>query len=273
VKLCAQLSVLAAALASIPSASSHQFRFSAPLSGADESTPNNSPAIGSALVTIDEDEITMRVQVSFSNLVGNVTGANVFAVTGQPLAGTAIPVTQDSTTEPPTTTLPDFPLGDSSGAYDRTINLQVESAYEPGFILTNGGTGFDRVSKAFGALVAGLNDREAYLNITTSAYPEGEIRGFPVYLPGDFNNDGIVDLTDDAVWRDTFGQTGEGLDADGNNSNDIDAADYTLWRDNLGRSRLDPALGRGGGATVPEPATIALLIAAIAPGMLSRRRR
>jgi CHRD domain len=266
------MSGLAVTAVLVSSVAAHQFRFSAPLTGPDEEAPNNSPSSGYALVTVDEDEITMRVQLSFDNLVGSVTEANIFARTGNWLAGTALPVLQDPTTDPSNSILPDFPLGDFSGTYDRTINLAIESSYNPDFVSTYGGTGFDRVSNSLNELVAGLNGREAYLNISTTVFPNGEIRGFLVYLPGDYNNDGIVDLTDYGLWRDTFGQTGEGLDADGNNSSDIDAADYTIWRDNLGRNRLDPMPGSSRGAAVPEPTTLALLAPAGAAGLLIRRR-
>jgi CHRD domain len=262
----------AVTLAVTSSAIAHQFRFSAPLTGLDEATHNSSPATGSALVTIDEDEITMRVQVSFDGLVGQVTGADVYAVTGEPFTGSALPVAQDATADPPTAMLPDFPLGGISDSYDRTIDLSNESSYDPAFISTYGGTGFDRVSKSLNALIAGLNSHQTYLNITTSTNPEGEIRGFLVYLLGDYNNNGVVDAADYIVWRDSLGQSGEGLDADGDNSNAIDGADYLAWQQNFGRSRMDVTPGSGNGAAVPEPSTMTA-VAAACVALLFRWRR
>jgi hypothetical protein len=212
-------------------------------------------------VTLDEDEITMRVQVSFGDLVGTVTSANLFAVTGERLAGTGIGVVSDASTEPPTATLPDFPLGESSSEYDRTINLQLESSYDPVFVATYGGPNPQfQLGAALNKLINALDDGKAYLNISTTTYPDGEIRGFPVYVPGDFNNNGVVDAADYTVWRDTLGQTGEGLDADFDNSNSIDAIDYEIgWRENFGRNRFTIGPGSGNGAAVPEPASFVLI--------------
>ena len=258
-----RLSIGAAAIAVTLtlSASAHQFHFTAPLTGVDEATPNNSPGVGSAIVTLDEDEITMRVQVSFGDLVGTVTSANLFAVTGERLAGTGIAVINDASTEPPTASFPDFPMGESSSAYDRTINLQLESSYEPGFVTAYGGSDPQfQIGTALNAIIESLNAGEAYLNISTTVYPDGEIRGFPIYVPGDFNNNGVVDAADYTVWRDALGQTGEGLDADFDNSNSIDATDYELgWKANFGRNRFTVGPGSGGGAAIPEPASFVLI--------------
>ena len=49
-------------------------------------------------------------------------------------------------------------------------------------------------------------------------------------LPGDFNQDGVVDAADYVLWRDTKGQTGLGLPADGNGDQVVDQNDYNLWR-------------------------------------------
>ena len=267
--------VVAVAVALILPASAHQFRFTTPLTGVDEEAPNSSPGFGSAIVTLDEDELTMRVQVSFSDLVGTVTSANLFAVTGERLAGTGIAVISDASAEPPTTTLPDFPLGETAGEYDRTINLQLESSYDPLFVTTYGGPNPQfQLGAALSELINAFDDGKAYLNISTTAYPEGEIRGFPVYVPGDFNNNGVVDAADYTVWRDALGQTGEGLDADFDNSNSIDAIDYEAgWKANFGRNRFTVGPGSGGGAAVPEPASIVLIGVTWFVLCLSRRRR
>ncbi len=75
-------------------------------------------------------------------------------------------------------------------------------------------------------------------------------------LPGDYNNDGLVNNTDFTIWKNSFGSTSN-LQADGNANGVIDAADFTVWRDhfttagsgsNVGTSVLETA-------PVPEPAT------------------
>ncbi|MEN1678315.1 MAG: endonuclease/exonuclease/phosphatase family protein [Planctomycetota bacterium] len=83
--------------------------------------------------------------------------------------------------------------------------------------------------------------------------------------PGDFNGDSVVDAADYDLWRDTFGQSGQGLAADGNGDEVVDSADFTIWRDAV-----------AGGSTAnaaPEPQTLMLAIAAIAfPWRASRTR-
>jgi hypothetical protein len=255
-------------------AGAHQFRYSAPLTGSDEASPNDSPGSGNALVTLDEDEITMRVQASFSRLLGEVTSANIFAVTGQRLAGTGIAVVQDASIEPPAATLPDLPAGDTFGDYDRTINLQLDSSYNPDFVAAYGGPDPQfQIGTALIALMDALNTGKAYLNISTTEFPDGEIRGFPVYVPGDFNNNGVVDAADYTIWRDTLGQTGEGLDADFDNSNSIDEVDYVAWRDHFGQNRFTVGSGSGSAAAVAEPSSLFIALLAAGPALLLRRRR
>jgi hypothetical protein len=75
----------------------------------------------------------------------------------------------------------------------------------------------------------------------------------PFFLPGDFNDDGIVDAGDYEVWRAQFGQIGQSLPADGNRDGIVDAADYVVWR-----KSFNTALAANASGVVPEPATIAL---------------
>ncbi|MCA9187622.1 MAG: S8 family serine peptidase, partial [Planctomycetales bacterium] len=48
-------------------------------------------------------------------------------------------------------------------------------------------------------------------------------------IPGDYNENHMVDAADYTVWKDTFGSTAD-LRADGNANGTIDAADYTIWK-------------------------------------------
>ena len=57
--------------------------------------------------------------------------------------------------------------------------MTLASSYNPAFVTANGGT----PASAFAALVAGLNAGDAYLNIHTTQFPGGEIRGFLHAVP------------------------------------------------------------------------------------------
>jgi hypothetical protein len=158
------LSVIAV---SVPSARAHEEIFFATLTGPNESPTNNSPGFGSAVVTLDLDLFTMRVQVNFADLTGTTTASHIHAATTMAFAGTA----GVATTTP---TFANFPLGVMSGTYDNTLDLTQSSSFNPNFISANGGT----VSSAANALIFAIEDGKAYLNIHTTTFPGGEIRGF-----------------------------------------------------------------------------------------------
>lgn len=146
--------------------------YNANLSGPAEAPPNASPGTGTGTVTIDTALNTMRVQTTFSGLIGNVTAAHIHASTAIPFTGTAGAATQ-------TPTFAGFPSGVTSGVYDVTFDMTLASSYNPAYVTANGGT----PASAFAALQAGMAARKAYLNIHTTAFPGGEIRGFLVPEP------------------------------------------------------------------------------------------
>ncbi|MEN1679157.1 MAG: hypothetical protein AAGJ46_06160 [Planctomycetota bacterium] len=61
-------------------------------------------------------------------------------------------------------------------------------------------------------------------------------QGLPQVLrnPMDYNRDGVVNLPDYTVWRDSLGQTGDSLPADGNGDGVVDDTDFTNWKNNFG---------------------------------------
>jgi hypothetical protein len=77
---------------------------------------------------------------------------------------------------------------------------------------------------------------------------------------GDFNHDGHVDAADYIVWRKTFGQAGATLAADGNGNYQIDTGDLTIWRAHAGQNVSGTGAGSSLAASVPEPATLVLMM-------------
>ncbi|RYI98685.1 MAG: CHRD domain-containing protein, partial [Acetobacteraceae bacterium] len=59
------------------------------------------------------------------------------------------------------------------------MSLDDAASYAPAFLAANGGT----AQGAYAALVDAMLANEAYVNIHTAAYPNGEIRGFVVAAP------------------------------------------------------------------------------------------
>ena len=146
--------------------------YSAALDGPSESPPVPSPGLGLAQVDIDATAHTMHVQVFFfTGLTGTTTASHIHAATAVPLAGTA----GVATTTP---TFTGFPSGVTSGTYDHTFDMTMASSYNPSYITAHGGTPASAEIDLFAAIAAG----RAYLNIHTTTFGGGEIRGF--LLPG-----------------------------------------------------------------------------------------
>ena len=149
--------------------------FNASLTGPNESPPNASPGTGFADVTFDLAAHTMRVQVTFSGLLGTTTAAHIHSPTALPFNGKAGVATQIPT-------FVDFPLGVTAGTYDRTFDTSLASTYNPAFVTANGGS----VAATEAALAASLDAGTAYLNIHTTVFTGGEIRGF-LHVPESFS--------------------------------------------------------------------------------------
>jgi len=153
-------------------ASAASIVYGANLSGPNESPANASPGTGSAIVTVDDVLNTMRVQIVFNGLTGTTTASHIHSATPTPFTGTA----GVATTTP---TFAGFPLGVTSGFYDLTLDMTLASSYNPAFVTANGGT----TASAEAALFAGIAAGRAYVNIHSSTFGGGEIRGFLAPVP------------------------------------------------------------------------------------------
>jgi hypothetical protein len=99
-----------------------------------------------------------------------------------------------------------------------------------------------------------------------------EIRLPVLGLPGDYNDDGIVDAADYTTWRDHLGNPDESaLNGNGDGLNGVDAGDYTLWVNNFGNHSGSGSSALSGNQAVPEPGT--WILGLIALGLVSWFRR
>ncbi|MCQ9377864.1 CHRD domain-containing protein [Methyloversatilis sp. XJ19-49] len=170
-----RIRLVAALLAATTLASpalAQEVEYFATLSGPAEAPPNESPGTGSVLLTLDLDLRMMTIDTRFSGLLGTLTVAHIHCCTALASEGTAGVAT-------PTPTFPGFPAGVTSGSYMETFDMKLATSYNPAFITANGGT----PDSAYTVLLAGLNDGKAYLNLHSSEFPGGEIRGFLAPVP------------------------------------------------------------------------------------------
>jgi len=164
---------------------------SAILSGASEVPAVATPGTGLAFVTLDAAANSLLVNVTFSGLTAGTTASHIHCCA--PLGTNAMV----STTVP---TFPGFPLGVMAGSYSQLFDLTAPGTYNPAFITSNGGT----VATAEAALIAGLLGGNTYLNIHTTAFPTGEIRGqLRVPAPASLLlvASGLLGLGTSAAWR------------------------------------------------------------------------
>jgi len=136
----------------------------ADLAGSSENPPTASPGTGFAEVDLDTGAHTMRVQITFSDLVGVTVASHIHSAA--PPSGNAPVATQ-------VPTFAGFPLGVTSGTYDNTFDMTLASTWNPSFVTAHGGT----VAGAEAYLTASLAAGTAYVNIHTPQFPGGEIRG------------------------------------------------------------------------------------------------
>ena len=150
-KLLSTLAATAASLAFAMPAAAVSTLFAAHLDGASESPPNASPAFGEALVTLDDTVFTVAVHVTFSDLSAPASAAHIHCCTAVPSTGN-IGVFVG---------LAGFPSA-TSGTYDNTFVLP---------------------SASFSSLLTGIQEDRSYVNIHSSTFPGGEIRGFLQPVP------------------------------------------------------------------------------------------
>jgi len=148
----------------VPSAHAAITAYFASLDGPSESPANASPGTGFGEVDVDPVAHTLRVQVSFSGLTGTTTASHIHAPTVVALTGTAGVATQ-------TPYFTGFPIGVTSGTYDHTFDTTLASTYNATY---DGGAPATQEPALFQAIA----DGKAYLNIHSSTFGGGEIRGF-----------------------------------------------------------------------------------------------
>src|SRR5262249_49201401 len=162
--------VLAAALlvGSVGAAQADVLLFRVDLSGANEFPANASPGTGQAFIRLDPLAQTMQVDITFSGLLAGTTASHIHCCLPSPFQ---TGVSAGVATVTPTFT--GFPSGVTSGTYSHLFDMSWASSYNPAFVTANNNS----VSAAETALFNGIQMGESYLNIHSSQFTGGEIRG------------------------------------------------------------------------------------------------
>lgn len=153
--------ILAAALLAVSPAAQAATFLSASLGGSQQAPPNASAGVGSSLLVLSTAGDTLDVAFGFVGLSGTATDAGLYCCAPSGSNGALA------------LTFPGFVTGATIGAYANTFNLLASSSYASGFLAANGGSAMT----ARNALVAGLLGGLAYVNISSTAYVNGELRG------------------------------------------------------------------------------------------------
>jgi len=135
------------------------------LLGSNESPANASTASGTGLLTLATDQNSFTISETFTGLSANAAAGHVHccAAAGSN-TGVAIGFTVPAAT---------------SGSFTQSFDLTLGTTYTSAFLAANTGT----AAGARAAFLAGLNGGLAYLNLHTSTFPGGEIRGQLAAVP------------------------------------------------------------------------------------------
>lgn len=128
---------------------------------------------GAGLIRFDTLSHVMSFDFSFTGLSGTTTVSHLHCCTSLPGVGTA-GVAVDAPS------FAGFPTGVSSGSYSGSFDLDDPASW--GGFLSSPAIGGD-VNLAMEALLAGMDEGRAYLNVHSNLFPGGEIRGFTARVP------------------------------------------------------------------------------------------
>jgi outer membrane autotransporter protein len=180
---------IATAVSAVVAGQAAPIAFVGQLLPANENPPTASNGGGTAIVILNPAANTLDVSVTFSGLTSGTTASHIHCCEAVPGANANVGV---ATTTP---TFAGFPLGVTSGTYHSVLDLTQASSYNPAFITS----AFDpshTVAGAEAALINGIENQETYLNIHTSLFPSGEVRGLLVApkltLPADASSNSLA---------------------------------------------------------------------------------
>ena len=155
--------LLAGLAALLPMAAAQGQTYFSLMSGPGQSPPNLSPGFGGARI----DVVPERLQVIYMNylfLSGPASGAGLHCCTAQPLLGRAALAID----------FPGVPHATQADYGRQLFDLYDIATYSPEFLALAGGT----AGQAADMLLSGIAANQAYVNLRSDVYMQGELRGF-----------------------------------------------------------------------------------------------
>ncbi len=140
-------------LGTVPAVAHANFTMEAVLTGAAEVPVVTTPGLGLATVTFDSAANELRYSITFSNLLGPANAGHIHAGGPADRGPVILPFTRPG---PPAATL---------GSFSGTLTAAD--------LIPDVGTGINTFADAVRAIESG----NAYVNIHSTTFPEGEIRG------------------------------------------------------------------------------------------------
>ena len=149
-----------------PTSAAALLRFNAQLSGLQEVPPSATPGTGNANLSFDTVAQTLTVHIEYLGLLSTVTAAHIHCCAG---VGVNAPIAIGLSGFPSATT----------AIYDQVFDLAQVNIYNASFLTTAGGTAAGAQSLLSNALFA----ENTYINIHSSTFPGGELRGQLIPVP------------------------------------------------------------------------------------------
>ena len=134
--------------------------WTATLNQAQEVPATGSPGSGTGMASYDQGTTILTVSLTWADLTAPSIAGHIHCCV-PPGANGAVAV--------PFAGLPALAVG----SYNNTFNLSAAGSFSPDFLATRGGS----VTAARTDLLAGLDSGNAYFNLHTATFPNGEIRG------------------------------------------------------------------------------------------------
>jgi len=149
--------------------------FTATLNAAQEVPTNASTATGTAKLAIDTDLNTLTIDLDVTGLFATTAAGELSGLADGHIHAPVNPALPSGPgfNSPVAIGFPGLPLGSTSFSYDRVINLADPMVYRAAFLGANGGTALG----ARDALLDYLSSGRAYVNVHSTRFPGGEIRG------------------------------------------------------------------------------------------------